>query len=271
MSDTISSRNCQSRAAFSGKPCFRGVTPVMKLAVLVWLAVCLPAAASAQTLAPAQLKVAGIGATGAAQAKAGPGQARAPKPQLGHAVPLAVDNFIWFDTSGDHDWDNKANWKPVGVPNGSNDNAVITNPDDNAVNLNISPIVNILTIKPSATLNVNSGFCLTFAGTRTDNNGTININPSGEGTGCFIFDTNNNLTGGGKLNLYAGGSLFGSSTGNFILTNINNAILFDGEATASGLSLTNDAKGLIVATGTGNSIGLSTDNSFGNKVTVDAL
>jgi hypothetical protein len=48
MPDTISSRNDKSRAALRSKSLFSGIRPVMKLAVLVWLAFCMQAVASAQ-------------------------------------------------------------------------------------------------------------------------------------------------------------------------------------------------------------------------------
>jgi len=49
MPDPVSSRNDKSPATLGGKSLFRGIEPVMKLAVLVWLAVGPQAAASAQT------------------------------------------------------------------------------------------------------------------------------------------------------------------------------------------------------------------------------
>jgi hypothetical protein len=170
MSDTVSSCGEQSPAARGAKPLFPGVKPVVKLAVLAGLAVCLQGAASAQTAATA--------------------------------------TWVGKDTSNPTFWSVADNWSPAVVPNnggGATYNVVIPMPTASGPPqpyLNIPATINNLTINTNASLLIDL-YTLTVAGTSIVNNGGLNLGVNAEkGYGGSLSITNTViLSGSGELQL----------------------------------------------------------------------
>src|SRR5271157_5378834 len=162
MSDRISSRNNQSSAALRDRPFFRRVTPVVKLAVLAWLAVCLQAAASAQTT------------------ETWNGQ---------------DGNGLWSDGNN---WTPST---AQGGPNG-NYNVWIPVTGNPQPVLDVSATINNLQIDQLESLTIINGTTLTVTGPTILNSGTLALNPNSGGPGGKLNITNaTTLSGFGTVQI----------------------------------------------------------------------
>src|SRR5271167_1216010 len=157
MSDRISSRNDQSPAALSDKPFFRRVKPVMKLAVLVWLAVGLQASLFASFPFHARLR-------------------RHP------AVAQTMEK--WNGSDGNGLWSDGDNWTPTiaGGPNGNYDILIPVTGNPQPM-LDVSATINNLEIDQGQSLTIINGSTLTITGSTIQNDGTLALNDNAGGPG----------------------------------------------------------------------------------------
>jgi hypothetical protein len=173
MSDTISSRSDQSPAPPGRKPLFLGVEPVLKLAVLVWLAVCLQAVASAQT----------------------------------------TENWVGTDMNCLGCWSAGDNWDPptaAGGPNG-NFNVVISVIGPPQPILDVDAKINNLDIDEFQSLTINGGQ-LTVTGSTISNDGSIALSVNSTAFGSLIIKNTATLSGSGTVQLGPEGDIQGDGT-----------------------------------------------------------
>ena len=153
--------------------------------------------------------------------------------------------LFWTGALGDNNFDNGANWLPLGVP-GSTDDAVINLAVPTTITVTPETTVNSLSTSSSVTVAIsNERFFLIGAATSanptgaSDNMGTIQLNADEANTELYL-DGNVTLTGGGIVLL--SDNQMNSIVGTGTLDNVNNTI--EGAGTIGngdngGLSLTN--------------------------------
>jgi len=183
-------------------------------------------------------------------------------------------------------WTKASNWKPAQVP-GDADNAIMGAVGTYTVTSGSDETVNTLTTAKTATLSITggSGFVMLNgtgtgsnagtisiddnsileAGGAIKNTGVIALNSTGDTTD-FVIDGNVMLAGGGKVNMngpgfsisffFPGGTVLPSPSASIVgngapatLTNVDNTITGAGIIGDSDLSLLNQKKGVINATG----------------------
>ncbi len=125
----------------------------------------------------------------------------------------------------------------------------------NSATLDGSTASGAVTISTGSTYTASNGATTALLGT-INNQGTIQLNGGGGTNGLINIDSDVTLEGGGTLNLSAtssggGNAYIQQSGGNFTLTNANNAIQGEGVIGNGGLTLVNEASGVIDANSTG--------------------
>ena len=157
------------------------------------------------------------------------------------AQPLTITNDLWQGGPG--------NWSPgnssTGLPTSSN-NALINNSTPAAVvQLNVSDIINNLTIGSNSVLNFVNNNSLTIGGTTITNSnstgtGGITLSSGGNVTDLIIGSSAVTLTGGGTVTLGNNGEnrIYGTVDAD-VLTNANNTIQGSGQIGADQLALVN--------------------------------
>lgn len=120
---------------------------------------------------------------------------------LTFVVPCAMaQTETWNGGSGD--WNVGTNWTPMGVPNGSTFDVVITGSSGtpSSVTLdNLSPVIQNLSLDSFSTLSIISGQSLFVTGPSITNAGQVNV-----GNATLYADINGGtvtLSGGGAVNL----------------------------------------------------------------------
>ncbi len=115
-----------------------------------------------------------------------------------------------------------------------------------------TPTLTNLTISSGSTLDIPNNDGLNFGAGTITNNGTINLQSTGNNTELVITGGNVMLTGGGAITMSAGNAnniILAGTTG-LMLTNVNNTISGSGQiGSGSGLLFVNDASGIVDASG----------------------
>jgi YVTN family beta-propeller protein len=147
-------------------------------------------------------------------------------------------------------WSVAANWSTGVVPNSSSVNVCINdgNSTPSAVTLDITASVGTLTIDPGSSLTIGNGNQL-FADGNISNAGQIMVSATSNYTQLTIGGTVS-LTGGGSLTLStsgAGGTALIDQSGGQTLTNVDNVIQGTGYIGWNGLTVVNQAGGIIDA------------------------
>jgi len=168
---------------------------------------------------------------------------------------LAAD--VWNGGTGQ--WSSAGNWNS-GLPGISSD-VLIDNGNlvNSVVNLDAYASINNLTIDSGDTLNILNAYNLAINGTNINNAGTLALKSTTTYVD-LIFKNNVSLTGGGNLTLSdtTPYNRIYSNTAGSVLDNVDNTISGAGTISQnSGLTLKNEAAGIIDATGT-NALGLQT-------------
>jgi hypothetical protein len=115
-----------------------------------------------------------------------------------------------------------------------------------------TPTLTNLTISSGSTLDIPNNDGLNFGAGTITNNGTINLQSSGNNTELVITGGNLTLTGGGTITMSAGNAnnMILAGTSGLMLTNVNNTISGTGQiGNGSGMLFVNDASGIVDASG----------------------
>lgn len=152
-------------------------------------------------------------------------------------------------------WSSASNWSTDEVPNGTNVNVCINdgNPSPSQVTLDINVSVGALYIDSGSSLTISDGQTLVAAG-NISNAGQIVVNETGGHNTFLSIGGAVNLTGGGTVTLntaQAGGTAIINQSGGQTLTNVNNTLQGTGVIGSDGLSVINQAGGIINANATG--------------------
>ncbi len=147
---------------------------------------------------------------------------------LTFVVPCAMaQTETWNGGSGD--WNVGTNWTPMGVPNGSTFDVVITGSSGtpSSVTLdNLSPVIQNLSLDSFSTLSIISGQSLFVTGPSITNAGQVNV-----GNATLYADINGGtvtLSGGGAVNLTDPSAEIRGNYGNETVVNTNNTIAGEG-------------------------------------------
>ncbi len=111
--------------------------------------------------------------------------------------------------------------------------------------------LNNLTISTGTTLDIPNNNGLDLGTGTITNNGTINLQSSGNNTQLVITGGNVTLTGGGNITMTGNtGNMILAGTAGLMLTNVNNTISGAGEiGNGTGMLFVNDASGIVDASG----------------------
>lgn len=146
----------------------------------------------------------------------------------------------WTGADGNGLWSDGDNWNPATAPGGPNGNfnVVISVIGPPQPTMDVSATVNNLEIDSQESLNITAGSQLTVTGATIINNGSLNIDVNGGGSGGILKITNTaTLSGSGRTQL-ASPQAFISGAG----TLINQQSMF-GQGTISVASLQNQGPG----------------------------
>jgi ELWxxDGT repeat protein len=197
---------------------------------------------------------------------------------LASDLKLGVNVFTFNHTTGGGDWNTGANWSPADAPV-AGDTALITKSGTYTVTSNEDNSVYAVDTAAGATLAVGSGAVFTATGgTGTGantgkfavadgatlelggpfvNSGSIALDGSANGAELEVEGAGLTLTGGGRVTLSdnSNNALAAAASG-AALTNVNDMISGAGAigAGANGLTIANQAKGVIDATGANNAL-----------------
>jgi hypothetical protein len=176
------------------------------------------------------------------------------------AGPAKAQCDTW-NIGGGGNWFGASGWSS-GDPNSSGTSACITN-GSSTVTLNNTATVANLTLANGNTLNMGSNY-LFIAGTSISNGGIIN-----NSDGVLQLQNNVALSGAGTINM-SNGAWINQSSGGLTLTNQDNLIQGDGQLGLNGLSLDNQASGVINANNSGATLYLNGGGAVNNEGLLEA-